>query len=65
MRRCAAPTACTSAGATRRRTSASVANASAHWRNGGTFVIKGVGTLEQDMSDGLSAALMRSVEAGR
>ena len=28
------------------------------WRNGGTFVIKGVKTLEQDMSAALAATLM-------
>ena len=28
------------------------------WRNGGTFVIKGVKTLDQDMSAALSATLM-------
>jgi len=28
------------------------------WQNGGTFVIKGVQTLEQDMSAALRAALM-------
>jgi hypothetical protein len=28
-----------------------------HWKNGGAFVIKGVGTLEQDMVSALAAAL--------
>jgi hypothetical protein len=28
-----------------------------HWKNGGPFVIKGVGTLEQDMAEALGAAL--------
>jgi hypothetical protein len=28
-----------------------------HWENGGTFVIKGVKTLEHDMSNALEAAL--------
>ena len=27
-----------------------------HWKNGGAFVIKGVGTLEQDMAEALGAA---------
>jgi hypothetical protein len=39
-------------------TSQSVANTRTLWRNGGTFVIKGVKTLEQDMSAALSATLM-------
>jgi hypothetical protein len=30
----------------------------AHWQNGGTFVIKGVKSLDQDMSAALAAALM-------
>lgn len=28
-----------------------------HWQNGGMFVIKGVGSLEQDMSAALAAVL--------
>ena len=35
-----------------------LANIRTFWRNGGTFVIKGVKTLDQDMSAALSAALM-------
>jgi hypothetical protein len=34
------------------------ANVRTHWWNGGTFVIKGVGSLEHDMSAALAAALM-------
>ena len=33
------------------------ANVRTHWSNGGTFVIKGVGSLERDMSAALAAAL--------
>ena len=40
--------------------STSLANARTLWRNGGTFVVKGVGTLDQDMSAALAAALMPS-----
>ena len=40
------------------RTSESLANAQTSWRNGGTFVIKGVKTLDQDMSAALSATLL-------
>ncbi len=40
------------------RRSASLANARTFWRNGGTFVVKGVKTLDQDMSAALSATLM-------
>jgi hypothetical protein len=45
------------------RTSQSVANTSTLWRNGGTFVVKGVETLEQDMSAALTATLMRDPSA--
>lgn len=38
-------------------TSAAQANVRTHWSNGGTFVVKGVGTLERDMSAALAAAL--------
>lgn len=38
--------------------SAPLAKTRTLWRNGGTFVIKGVKTLDQDMSAALSAALM-------
>jgi len=34
-----------------------MANLHTHWQNGGAFVIKGVKTLEQDMSAALQAAL--------
>jgi len=44
------------------RTSQSLASARTHWRNGGSFVIKGVKTLEHDMSAALSAALMPARE---
>ncbi|MBW4049399.1 MAG: hypothetical protein HIU89_16210 [Proteobacteria bacterium] len=40
------------------RTSKSLANTQTLWRNGGTFVIKGVKTLDQDMSAALAATLM-------
>ncbi|WP_428420585.1 hypothetical protein [Methylibium sp.] len=40
------------------RTSASLANTRTSWRNGGIFVIKGVKSLDQDMSAALSATLM-------
>lgn len=39
----------------------SLASAQMHWRNGGTFVIKGVKTLDQDMSAALRATLMPGV----
>jgi hypothetical protein len=39
------------------RTRESLASVITHWRNGGTFVVKGVKTLDQDMSAALSAAL--------
>jgi hypothetical protein len=45
------------------RTSAPLANTRIFWRNGGTFVIKGVKTLDQDMSAALSATLMPSAVA--
>ncbi len=38
--------------------SASLANAHTSWRNGGSFVVKGVKTLDQDLSAALSATLM-------
>lgn len=40
------------------QSSASLADARTFWRNGGTFVVKGVKTLDQDMSAALSATLM-------
>jgi len=40
------------------RTAAVLANTRTHWRNGGSFVIKGVRTLDQDMRAALDAALM-------
>ena len=39
-------------------TSESMANVRTHWQNGGTFIIKGVKTLDQDMSAALRATLM-------
>ncbi len=42
------------------QSSAPLANSRTFWRNGGTFVIKGVKTLDQDMSAALSATLMPS-----
>ena len=41
----------------------SLANIRTLWRNGGTFVIKGVKTLDQDMSAALNATLMPSTVA--
>lgn len=38
-------------------TSSAQANVSTHWWNGGTFVVKGVGSLDRDMSAALAAAL--------
>ncbi len=40
------------------QTSESLSNVQTVWRNGGTFVIKGVKTLDQDMSAALSATLL-------
>ncbi len=40
--------------------STSLADARTFWRNGGTFVVKGVNTLDHDMSAALSATLMAS-----
>jgi hypothetical protein len=39
-------------------TSSAQANVRTHWWNGGTFVVKGVGSLERDMSAALAAALL-------
>ncbi len=39
-------------------TSESMATTRTLWRNGGTFVIKGVKTLDQDMSAALKSTLM-------
>lgn len=38
-------------------TSSAQANVRTHWWNGGTFVVKGVGSLEHDMGAALAAAL--------
>jgi hypothetical protein len=38
-------------------TSTTQANVRTHWSNGGTFVIKGVGSLDRDMGAALAAAL--------
>jgi hypothetical protein len=43
--------------------SLSLANTRTLWRNGGSFVIKGVKSLDQDMSAALSATLMPGGEA--
>ena len=40
------------------RSAQTLADARTHWQNGGTFVIKGVRSLDQDMSAALAAALM-------
>ena len=39
------------------RTAKPMADIRAHWQNGGSFVIKGVGSLDQDMSAALAAVL--------
>jgi hypothetical protein len=39
-------------------TSAPMAEMRTHWENGGTFVVKGLWTLEEDMSAALEASLM-------
>ena len=39
-------------------TSESLADVRTHWKNGGTFVVKGVKTLDQDMSAALRATLI-------
>ena len=39
-------------------TSESLADVRTHWQNGGTFVVKGVNTLDQDMSAALRTTLM-------
>lgn len=41
------------------KSSESLANAQMRWRNGGAFVIKGVKTLDRDMSAALEALLMQ------
>jgi hypothetical protein len=43
------------------QTSESLANTQTLWRNGGTFMIKGVGTLDRDMSSALSYVLMSNL----
>jgi len=43
------------------KTAEPLANTQALWQNGGPFVIKGVKTLNQDMSDALNAVLMRGM----
>lgn len=40
------------------RTSAMLSDGRTHWRNGGTLVVKGVATLEDDMRSALAAALL-------
>ena len=40
------------------RSAQTLADARTHWQNGGTLVIKGVASLDQDMSAALAAALM-------
>jgi hypothetical protein len=40
----------------------SLADVRTHWQNGGTFVIKGVQSLDQDMSAALAATLMPAVD---
>jgi len=44
-------------------TSETMANVRMHWQNGGTFVIKGVKTLDQDMSAALRTTLMPAAES--
>lgn len=45
------------------KSSEPLANAQTRWRNGGAFVIKGVKTLDRDMSAALEALLMQSSAA--
>ena len=40
------------------RISESLANVRTHWQNGGTFIIKGIKTLDEDMSAALRTTLM-------
>jgi hypothetical protein len=40
-----------------------MANTQTLWRNGGTLVIKGVTTLDHDMSAALTATLLPGMEA--
>jgi hypothetical protein len=47
------------------RTGESMANLHTHWQNGGALVIKGVKTLEQDMSAALQAALAPAAHVKR
>jgi len=42
-------------------TSHEQANVRTHWSNGGTFVVKGVGSLDRDMSEALAAALTPAI----
>jgi hypothetical protein len=42
-------------------TSTAQANVRTHWSNGGTFVVKGVGSLDRDMSAALAAALTPAI----
>jgi hypothetical protein len=42
-------------------TSHEQANVRTHWSNGGTFVVKGVGSLDRDMSAALAAALTPAI----
>jgi hypothetical protein len=44
------------------QTSESLANTQTLWRNGGTFVIKGVSTLDRDMSSALGSVLMSNID---
>ncbi len=44
------------------QTSESLANTQTVWRHGGTFVIKGVSTLDSDMSSALSSVLMLNID---
>lgn len=45
------------------RRAAPLASTRTHWRHGGSFVIKGVKTLDRDMSAALGATLMPGAEA--
>jgi hypothetical protein len=44
-------------------TSRTLAESRTHWKNGGTFVIKGTGSLAKDMASALRAALLREMPA--
>lgn len=44
------------------KAAATLAEVRTYWRNGGTFVVRGVGSLDHDMSDALRSTLMAAAE---